>query len=101
MGSILTLFQFELNFYPASETACTFHKQLQINVKQHIKLNLTFLNREIEIVFFFNYVYFIYNEGLHFILSMGVTTIHFGGDVSPPILEKYQSAPPNNRPIIL
>ncbi len=68
MGSILTLFQFELNCYPASETVSTFHKQLQINVKQHIQLNLTFLNREIEIVFFFNYVYFIYNEGLHFIL---------------------------------
>ncbi len=32
---------------------------------------------------------------------MGVTTIYFGGDVSPPMLEKYQSVPPNNRPIIL
>ncbi len=34
-------------------------------------------------------------------LSMGVTIIYFGGDVSPRILEKYQSVPPNNRPIIL
>ncbi len=34
-------------------------------------------------------------------MSMGVTTIYFEGDVSPPILEKYQSVPPNNRPIIL
>ncbi len=33
--------------------------------------------------------------------NMGVTTIYFGGDVSPRILEKYQSVPPNNRPIIL
>ncbi len=33
--------------------------------------------------------------------AMGVTTIYFGGDVSPPMLEKYQSVPPNNRPIIL
>ncbi len=32
---------------------------------------------------------------------MGVTTIYFGGDMSPPMLEKYQSVPPNNRPIIL
>ncbi len=32
---------------------------------------------------------------------MGVTTIYFGGDVPPPILEKYQSVPPNNRPIVL
>ncbi len=37
----------------------------------------------------------------HCTVPMGVTTIHFGGDVSPPILEKYQSVPPNNRPIIL
>ncbi len=34
-------------------------------------------------------------------IDMGVTTIYFEGDVSPPILEKYQSVPPNNRPIIL
>ncbi len=34
-------------------------------------------------------------------MSMGVTTIYFGGDVPPPILEKYQSVPPNNWPIIL
>ncbi len=34
-------------------------------------------------------------------ITMGVTTIYFGGDVSPPMLEKYQSVPPNNRPIIL
>ncbi len=32
---------------------------------------------------------------------MGVTTITLGGTCPPPIVEKYQSVPPNNRPIIL
>ncbi len=40
-------------------------------------------------------------SGIRFTGDMGVTTIYFEGDVSPPILEKYQSVPPNNRPIIL
>ncbi len=37
---------------------------------------------------------------LYMYTLMGVTTIYFGGG-RVPMLEKYQSVPPNNRPIIL